>query len=132
MVETNSCPQQVLHIKCASVDSNTKLRAKMAFINCRISHEETVINFLNRLEQKANEARNHDMKISEKKFIWVLLHNMKHHWYYKERIESFLTTFELNLNSTTQRWIENKFYSLDKERIMSFKNRFKENDRELR
>ena len=54
---------KVLHIKCASVDSNTKLRAKMAFINCRIS----------------NEARNYDMKISEKKSIWVLLNNMKHH-----------------------------------------------------
>ena len=26
---------KVLHIKCVSVDSNTKLRAKMAFINCR-------------------------------------------------------------------------------------------------
>ena len=37
---------KVLHIKCASVDSNAKLRAKMAFINCRISHEETAINIL--------------------------------------------------------------------------------------
>ena len=57
---------KVLHINCASNDSNTKLRAKMAFINCRISHEETAINFLTRLEQKANEARNYDMKISER------------------------------------------------------------------
>ena len=94
---------KVLHIKSASVDSNTKQRAKMAFINCRMSHEETAINFLTRLEQKANEARNYDMKISEKKFIWVLLNNMKHHRYYKERIASFLTTFELNSNSITQR-----------------------------
>ena len=70
---------KILLTKCASVDSNTKLRAKMAFINCNISHEETVINFLTRLEQKANEARNYDMKISEKTFIWILLNNMKHH-----------------------------------------------------
>ena len=47
--------------------------AKLAFVNCRISHEETAINFLSRLEQRANEARNLDIRISEKKFIWVLL-----------------------------------------------------------
>ena len=32
--------KKILHIKCALVDSNTKLRAKMAFINCQISYEE--------------------------------------------------------------------------------------------
>ena len=40
-----------------------------------------------------------------------------------------LTTFELNSNSITQRWIENEFYSLDEKRIMSFRNRLKENAR---
>ena len=48
--------------------------------------EETAFNFLKRLEQKANEARNYDIRISERKFLWVLLNNMKHHKYYKERI----------------------------------------------
>ena len=42
---------------------------------------------------------------------------MKHHKYYKERIASFLTNFELNPNSITQRWLENKFYSLDDEKM---------------
>ena len=51
-----------------------------------MTFEETAINFLTRLEQKANEARNYDIKISERKFLWVLLNNMKHHKYYKERI----------------------------------------------
>ena len=97
------------HIKCDLVDSNMKLRAKIAFKNCRISHEEIAFNFLTRLEQKANEACNYDMKISEKKFKWVLLNNMKHHQYYKKRIASFLTTFELNFNSIMQRWIENPY-----------------------
>ena len=55
---------EILHMKCASIDEQTRLRAKMAFHNCRISHEETAINFLTRLEQKANEARNFDVKIS--------------------------------------------------------------------
>ena len=36
---------RILHTKCASVDSHTKLRAKLAFVNCRIAHEETAINF---------------------------------------------------------------------------------------
>ena len=49
----------------------------MAFHNCRISNDETEINFLTRLEQKANEARNYDIKISEKRFISTLLNNMK-------------------------------------------------------
>ena len=120
---------KVLHMKCASVDHNTKLRAKMAFINCRIQHDETAINFLTRLEQKANEARNYDIRISEQKFIWVLLNNMKHHSYYKERIASFLTTFELNPSSISQRWIENKFYSIDEERILNFRRKFRENAR---
>ena len=75
---------------------------------------------------RSNEARNYDIKISERKFLWVLLNNMKHHKYYKERIASFLTTFELNPSSITQRWIENKFYSLDEERLHLFRttNRF--------
>ena len=42
---------------------------------------------------------------------------MKHHKYYKERIASFVTNFELNPNSVTQRWLENKFYSLDDEKM---------------
>ena len=50
---------------------------------------------------------------------------MKHHKYYKERITSFLTAFELNPSSISQRWIENKFYSLDEERISNFRQRFK-------
>ena len=74
--------------------------------------EETAINFLTRLEQKANEAKNYDIKISERKFLWVLLNNMNHHEYYKEKNSSFLTTFALNPSSISQRWIENKFYSL--------------------
>ncbi len=32
-----------MHLKCASIDAQTKLRAKIAFINCRISNEETAI-----------------------------------------------------------------------------------------
>ena len=67
------------------------MRAKMAFLNCKITQEETAINFLTRLEQKANEARNFDIKISEKRFISTLLNNMKYHRHYKERIASFLT-----------------------------------------
>ena len=47
---------------------------------------------------------------------------MKHHKYYKERIASFLTTFELNPSSISQRWIENKFYSLDEERMHLFQS----------
>ena len=115
---------KILHLKCASVDENTKIRARMAFMNCKISYEETAINFLTRLEQRANKARNYDIKISEKRSLWVLLNNMKHHKYYKERIASFLTTFELNPSSISQRWIENKFYSLDGERISNFRQRF--------
>ena len=89
----------------------------MAFTNCKISNEETAINYLTRLEQKANEARNYDIKISEKKFIWTLLNNMKFHRHYKERIASFLTAFELKPSRISQKWIENKFYSLDEERM---------------
>ena len=86
--------------------------------------------FLIRFEQKANEARNYDINISEKKFLWVLLNNMKHHRFYKERIASLLTTFELNPSFLSQRWIENKFYSMDEERMHMFRNRFiKENAR---
>ena len=98
---------KILHTKCASVNSNTKLRAKLAFVNCRKNQEEAVINFLTRLEQKANEARNYDMKISEKEFIWVLLNNMKYHRYYKKRIASFLTTFEFTGNKKYHYSFEN-------------------------
>ena len=115
---------RALHIKCASIDSQTKQRAKYAFNNCRIGQEETAINFLTRLEQKANEARNYDIKISDKKFIWTLLNNMKHHKYYKERIASFLTNFELNPSCITQRWLENKFYSLDDEKMHISRQRY--------
>ena len=66
-------------MKCASIDAQTKLRSKMTFHNCRISNDETAINFLTRLEQTANEARIFDTKISEKRFIWTLLHHMKYH-----------------------------------------------------
>ena len=87
---------------------------------------ETTINFVTRLEQKVNEARNYDIKISERKFLLVLLNNMKHHKYYTERITSFLNTLELNPSSISQRWIENKFYPLDEERMYLFwsTNRF--------
>jgi len=60
---------KVLHIKCASVHENTKLRARMQFLFCKMTFEETAINFFTRLEQKANEARNFDIKISEKEFL---------------------------------------------------------------
>ena len=62
-----------LHTKCASIDSQTKQRAKYALNNCKIGQVETAINFLTRLEQKANEARNYDETISDSKFIWTLL-----------------------------------------------------------
>ena len=90
-------------MKCAAIDSHTKMRAKMAFINCKISQEKTAINFLTRLEQKANEARNYNIKISEKKFIWTLLNNMKVHRYNKERSASLLIIFELNTSSISQK-----------------------------
>ena len=104
-------------MKCVAIDSHTKMKAKMAVVNYKVSQEETEINFLTRLEQKANEARNYDIKISDKKFIWTLLNNMKFHRYYKERIASFLTIFELNTSSISQKWIENKIYSIDEERM---------------
>ena len=63
---------KVLHMKCASVDENTKLRARMQFLSCKMTFEETAINFLTRLEEKANEARNYDIRISKRKFLWVL------------------------------------------------------------
>ena len=56
---------KALHIKCASVDSKTRQRAKDSFKNCRIAQDETSIGFLSRLELKANQARNYDVKISE-------------------------------------------------------------------
>ena len=42
---------------------------------------------------------------------------------------ALLTTFELNPSTITQRWIENKFYSLDEERISNFRNRIRESAR---
>ena len=39
----------------------------MAFLDCKITQEDTAINFLTRLEQKTNEARNYDITISEKR-----------------------------------------------------------------
>ena len=107
-------------MKCTSVDENIKLRARMQFLSCKMTFKETAINFLRRLEQKSNEARYYDIRISERKFLWVLLNNMKHNKYYKERIASFLTTFKLNPSSISQRWIENKFYSLDEEQMHLF------------
>ena len=56
-------------MKCASVDENTKLRAKMQFLSCKIGNEETAINFLASLEQRANDARNYDIRITEKRFF---------------------------------------------------------------
>ncbi len=54
---------------------------------------------------------------------------MRHHKFYKERIAFFLTAFELNFSSISQKWIENKLYSLDEERIVSFRYKFRENAR---
>ena len=70
---------KMLHLKCASIDSHTRIRAKKDFNNCRIRNDETAKNFLTRLEQKANESRNYDIRISERKFIWTLLNNTKHY-----------------------------------------------------
>ena len=41
---------KVLHMKCTSVDKNTKSRARMQFLSCKMTFEETAINFLTRLE----------------------------------------------------------------------------------
>ena len=116
---------KILYIKCLSVDSNAELRPKLDFVNYRIIRGETTVNFPTRIEQKDNETRYYDMKISEKELILVLFNNMKYHRYYKERIVSF-STFELNSNSITQKWIENKFYSLGDERVALFKGRVRE------
>ena len=53
---------KILYIKYHSVDSNEKLRAKLDFVNHRIIHGETTVNFPTTLEQKANETRNYDIK----------------------------------------------------------------------
>ena len=42
---------------------------------------------------------------------------MRHHRYHKERITSFLTNFEFNTNSMTQRYVKNKCCSLDDEKM---------------
>ena len=101
----------------------------MAFFNCKITSEETAINFFTRLEQKANEARNYEIHISEHRFITVLLNNMKHHKFYKERIAAILTNFEINPKSISQPWLENKFYSLDEERLHFFRQRIRDSAR---
>ena len=92
-----------------------------------MSQEETAINFLTRLEQKANEARNYEINISEKKFIYRLLDNMKHHKYYRNIIASILAQIELNPSAFNQRWLENKFYALDEERVLMSRYNFKSN-----
>ena len=43
---------RALHIKCASIDSQTKQRAKYTFSNCKIGQEETAINFLTNWNRK--------------------------------------------------------------------------------
>ena len=48
---------------------------------------------------------------------------MKHHKYYRGVISSLLTTFELNNDAFTQKWLENKFYALDEERLLNFKGK---------
>ena len=73
---------KVLHMKCASIDAQTKLRVKVVYTNCRVSHEETAMNCLTRLEERANESRNFCTKISEKRFICTLQNNIKLHKYY--------------------------------------------------
>ena len=50
-------------MKCASVDENTKLRARIQFLSCKMTFEEIAMNFLTRLEQKANKERNYDIQI---------------------------------------------------------------------
>ena len=52
---------KVLHMKCASVDGNTKLRARMQFLSCKMTFEETAINFLTRLEQKAKGKQSKEL-----------------------------------------------------------------------
>ena len=118
---------KALSTKCASIDSQTRLRAKNAFINCRMSQEETAINFLTRLKQIANEARNYEINISEKKFIYRLLDNMKHHKYYRGRIASLMTNFELHPSAFNRRWLEIKFYVMDEERSLMSKYTFRGN-----
>ena len=88
------------HTKCASVFSQIK-KAKYAFNYYKIGQEETINRFVTRSEQRVNEARNYDMRISNKKLSWTLLHNMKYHRYDNELIASFATNFELNQTSIT-------------------------------
>ena len=52
---------------------------------------------------------------------------MKHHKYYRDRIASLLTQFELDLSAFNQRWLENKFYALDEERALMSRYNFKSN-----
>lgn len=52
-----------------------KLIAKMAFNTYRTANESAAINSLRRLQQKGNDARNYDNRISKRKFKWALLNN---------------------------------------------------------
>ena len=67
--------------------------------------------------KEQNILMNYDVKISDRKFTWTFLNGMQPHRYYKERITSCLTNFELNPNSFNQRWLEPKFYPLDDEKM---------------
>ncbi len=107
----------------SSVDESTKLRAKMQFLSSKIGNNESAINFPTRFEQRANEARKLWYK-NIRRFLCVVLNIMIHHRFYKGRIASFLRTFELNPSLISQRWIDNKFCSMDEERQHIFRNRF--------
>ena len=69
-------------MKCASVDENTKLRARMQFLSCKMTFEETAINFLTiRLEQKANEARNNNKATANVcEFAVMTSHHIPYCW----------------------------------------------------
>ena len=55
-------------MKCATIDTQTKLRAKIDFTNCRLPQEETAIKYLTRLGWRVNEARKVDNTMSERRF----------------------------------------------------------------
>ena len=61
--------------------------------------------------------------------FWHFLRLWGHHRFYKERITATLTSFELNPTSISLPWIENKFYSLDEERLTSFRSRLTDSTR---
>ena len=43
---------KILHMKCASVDESTKLRARMQFLSCQMTFEETAIKLLHKTRAK--------------------------------------------------------------------------------